>query len=73
MGSIFESTQSGMEIVLYVEVYNDLWSVFMCIFVYYDSFVSYNIFWHIWKDIPKMSMNMYNFIMACWAFLCAVV
>ena len=44
MEYISELTQSGTEMLLYVEVCDDVWSVHVFSYVYCDSFVSYNIF-----------------------------
>ena len=44
-GTIFESTQSGAEMLSYVEVYKVVRSVGGCSCEDFDRFASYNILW----------------------------
>ena len=51
--SIFGSTQSGAEILSYVEVYNDIWIMCECSCVDCDRFASWDIWHYRWQSGAK--------------------
>ena len=55
MEYIFELTNTGTEMLLYVKVYDDVWSVWVWSCIDGVSFVSYNIFQHRLQAVTKLS------------------
>ena len=53
-GIYFELTQTGAEMLSYVEVYDDMWSVRVCSCVDCNIFLSYNIVWRSWQARKKL-------------------
>ena len=53
MEFIFQLTQTCVEMLSYVEMYNGLWILHVCRCIYYDSLLLYNMFWYIWQAGEK--------------------